>query len=109
LLISRITAQHDLIGEENIQNVWKLQSLLFISTNELVSRIDCLLLIKLMPLAFQSAKVLLTNSAFSSKNISSNMLQLYFGVGRFMPSEMQIQSAKLQETGKKLNKVDIML
>jgi hypothetical protein len=39
LLISRITAQHDLIGEENIRNAWKFQSLLFISTDELESRI----------------------------------------------------------------------
>ena len=46
--------------------------------------------------AFQSAKVLLINSAFSSKNMSSNMLQLYFGVGRVTPSEIQIQSAKFQ-------------
>jgi hypothetical protein len=37
------------------------------------------------------------------------MLQLYFGVGRFVPSEIQIQSAKLQEMEKKLNKTDIML
>jgi hypothetical protein len=37
------------------------------------------------------------------------MLQLYFGVGRFMPSEIQIQSAKLQKEQKKLNKADIEL
>jgi hypothetical protein len=41
--------------------------------------------------------------------MSSNMLQLYFGVGRFMPSEIQIQSAKLQKEQKKLNKADMQL